>query len=625
MVSRPQRVGTIPDMRRLSLLLGLASLALRGQGILYNKEHYTKHEFRIPMRDGVKLYTAIYTPKDTAEPYPFMINRTPYSLRPYGVDQFRDSLGPSKEFASSKYIFVYQDVRGRWASEGEFAHVRPHNPAKSGAQIDESSDTYDTIDWLIKNIPNHNGKAGLWGISYPGFYAAMGAIDAHPALKASSPQAPVSEWFIGDDFHHNGTLFLAHAFRFLINNDKPHPEPVKKDEPAFDYGTPNGYDFYLRMGPLPNADEKFFKRKSAFWGDMMKHPDYDEFWQARNMRPHLERMKPAMLTVGGWYDAENLFGALRVYQSIEQRQPQGSSQLVMGPWYHGQWASDAGERLGNATFDAKTSDFYRKKIQFPFFEFHLKGKADPKLPEAYVFETGRNQWRQHDAWPPKQAQPKTLYFHPGGKLDWTAPAAEGFDEYVSDPNKPVPFVDYVAQSMTREYMTDDQRFASTRPDVLVYQTEPLDADVSIAGPFKASLQVSVTGTDADFVVKLVDVYPNDYPSPSYNPKDIKMGGYQALVRGEPFRGRFRNSYSKPEPFEPGRLSKIEYELPDIYHTFRREHRIMVQVQSSWFPLVDRNPQKYVDINTARDTDFQKATHRVYRGRTGSSLKVLVLP
>lgn len=623
-------------MLRLTVLL-LAAAALWGQavpppaplppaqGVPYVKENYTKYEFRIPMRDGLKLYTAVYTPKDTSETYPILINRTPYSLKPYGVDQVREKLGPSEHFARSKYIFVYQDVRGRWASEGEFLHVRPHRAAKTGTEFDEASDTYDTIEWLLKNVANHNGRVGIYGISYPGFYAAMGAIDAHPALKASSPQAPVSEWFIGDDFHHNGTLFLAHAFRFLINNDKPHPEPVKKSEPEFEYNTPNGYEFYLKMGPLPNADEKFFQRKSAFWADMMKHPNYDEWWQARNMRAHLKRMRPAMLTVGGWFDAENLFGALRVYQSIEEREPQGQSMLVMGPWFHGQWANDPGAALGNVSFDAKTSEFYREKIEFPFFEHHLKGKPDPKLPEAYVFETGVNQWRRHDAWPPKQAEPRTLYFQPKGKLAWTAPTGgDGFDEYVSDPNKPVPFVDYTAQHMTREYMTDDQRFAATRPDVLVYETEPLDEDVTIAGPFKASLQVSVTGTDADFVVKLVDVYPGDYPSPNPNPKEIKMGGYQALVRGEPFRGRFRSSFSKPEPFEPGKLTKVEFELPDVYHTFRREHRIMVQVQSSWFPLVDRNPQKYVDIYNARESDFQRATHRVHFGKAGSHLKVLVM-
>ena len=617
-------------MRRLliasRLLLPLLSTPVFAQGENYVREHYTKHEFRIPMRDGVKLYTAVYAPKDSSELWPILMMRTPYSVKPYGVDQVRKSLGPSEAFTKSKYIFVYQDVRGRWASEGQYMNVRPHRPVKGGAaEIDESSDTYDSFEWLVKNIPGHNGRAGLWGISYPGFYAAMGAIDAHPALKASSPQAPVSEWFIGDDFHHNGCFMLAHAFRFFINFDKPHPEPTKKSDPDFEFETPNGYEFYLKMGPLPNADEKYFKGKGAFWRDLMKHANYDEFWQARNMRAHLQKMRPAMLTVGGWYDAENLFGALRVYQSIEEKAPVGKSHLVMGPWYHGQWSNDPGEKLGNATFDAKTTEFYQQHIEFPFFEHHLKFKKDPNLPEAYVFETGTNQWRKHEAWPPKQAEVKTLYLHPGGKLDWTAPAAEGVEEYVSDPRKPVPFVDYIAQNMTREYMTDDQRFASTRPDVLVFQTEPLEADVTVAGPFTASLNVTVTGTDADFVVKLIDVYPPEYPNPTPNPKELRMGGYQRLVRGEPFRGRFRNGFSKPEPFEPGKASKVEFELPDVYHTFRREHRLMVQIQSSWFPLVDRNPQKYIDIYSARETDFQKATHRILLGgRAGSLLRVPVL-
>jgi putative CocE/NonD family hydrolase len=479
---------------------------------------------------------------------------------------------------------------------------------------------------LLKNIEGHNGNAGLWGISYPGFYAAMGAIDAHPALKASSPQAPVAEWFIGDDFHHNGAFFLVHAFNFFMNNDKPHPEPTKKTDPAFDHETPNAYEFFLRMGVLSNANEKYFKNKSTFWNDMMKHPDYDEFWQARNIRPHLKSMRPAMMTVGGWYDAEDLYGALRVYESIEKLSPNSPRNiLVMGPWFHGGWARGAGDKLGNVAFNAKTAEYYRKKIELPFFEHHLKGKEDPKLAEATVFETGTNVWRSHSEWPPKKAQVKELYFRSGGKLAWEAPAEEGFDEYPSDPAKPVPVVDYVAIRMTREYMTDDQRFAATRPDVLVYQTDALTEDMTFAGPFTASLNVSVTGSDADFIVKLIDVYPDNNPDPSWNPKEIRMGGYQALVRGEPFRGRFRNSFSKPEPFEPGKLAKVEFELPDVYHTFRREHRIMVQVQSSWFPLIDRNPQKFVDIYQARESDFQKATHRVYRsaGRA-SHLKVRIL-
>lgn len=604
-------------MRFAPVVLFLAAAGLHAQGVDYVKANYTKHEFEIPMRDGAKLYTAVYTPKDTSQRYPILLNRTPYSLAPYGVDHYRASVGPSEHFAKSGYIVAYQDVRGRWASEGEYLHVRPHNPNKRGPKdIDESSDTYDTIDWLIKNIPNNNGRAGIWGISYPGFYAAMGAIDSHPALKASSPQAPVAEWFIGDDFHHNGCFFLAHAFNFFMRNDWVRPEPTKKRPESFDMETPNGYDFYLRMGPLANANEKYLKNKSTFWNDMTKHPNRDEFWQARALPPHLKQLKPAMLTVGGWFDAEDVYGPLRVFESIAQNGNPPQNTLVMGPWYHGQWAGDPGTHLGNVRFNAKTAEFYREKIEFPFFEQHLKGKDDAKLPKAYMFATGINEWRRHDTWPPREAEDKTLYLHPGGKLDFTAPATTaGFDEYISDPAKPVPFYDYIAQGMTREYMTDDQRFAATRPDVLVYQSEPLKGDVTLAGPFTASLQVGVTGTDADFVVKLIDVYPDNFPNYSPNPKQIQMGGYQALVRGEPFRGRFRNGFNKPEAFTPNQVTKVEFELPDVYHTFRRDHRIMIQVQSSWFPLVDRNPQKFVDIYNAREADFQKATHRVYHSST----------
>jgi putative CocE/NonD family hydrolase len=605
---------------RLSPAIFLACAPLFGQGLDYIKANYTKHEFEIPMRDGVKLYTAVFTPKDASQRYPIMLNRTPYSLRPYGVDHYRDTLGPSPEFAKAGYIFAYQDVRGRWASEGEYVHVRPVKTTKNGPKdIDEPTDTYDTIDWLVKNIPNNNGRAGMWGISYPGFYSAMGAIDAHPALKASSPQAPVGEWFIGDDFHHNGCFFLAHAFNFFIRNDWVRPEPVKEHDTTYDYDTPSGYAFYLRMGTLSNANEKYLKNKSVFWNDMMRHADYDEFWQARSVPRHMKAIKPAMLTVGGWFDAEDVYGPLRIYEMMAKNSPPQDNILVMGPWYHGQWSSDAGEKLGNVAFNAKTADYYREKIQFPFFEHHLKGKDDPKLPKAFMFATGVNEWRRHDAWPPP-ADNKMLYLAPGGKLSWDAPKSSGsFDEYISDPAKPVPFIDYQATGMTREYMTDDQRFASTRPDVLVYQTEPLKGDVTLAGPFTASLQVSTTGTDSDFVVKLIDVFPDNYPDPRPNPKQIRMGGYQALVRGEPFRGRFRNGFSKPAAFKPGEVSKVEFELPDVYHTFRRDHRIMIQVQSSWFPLVDRNPQKYVDIYNARETDFQKATQRLYTGTDHTSM------
>ncbi len=612
-------------------LFFLAAMALSAQGLEHVKAEYTKHEFEIPMRDGVKLYTAVFTPKDTSRPWPILMTRTPYSLRPYGVDNYRDSLGPHDRFAKSGYIFVYQDVRGRWASEGKYEHVRPHKAVKNGTRdFDESTDTFDTIDWLVKNVPNNNGRAGMWGISYPGFYAAMGAIDSHPALKATSPQAPVSDWFVGDDFHHNGAFFLAHTFNFLVRADKPRPEPSKDDGPAFDHKTPDGYQFFLRMGPLSNANEKYMKNNFPFWNDLMKHPNYDEYWQARNIRAHLKKVEPAVMTVGGWYDAEDLFGALRVYDAIEKQSPRSNNILVMGPWYHGQWGAslNAGESLGNVHFGSKTADFYREKMEFPFFEYWLKGKGENDLPDAWMFETGRNQWRKHDQWPPKAARDRTLYFREGGKLAWDEQPSDGtaFDEYVSDPAKPVPSVDYTAIGMTREYMTDDQRFATSRPDVLAYQTEPLKEDVTLAGPFTASLHVSVTGTDADFVVKLVDVFPDNYPDNKPNPREIKMGGFQSLVRGEPFRARFRRSFSAPAPFAPGQMEKVEFELPDVYHTFRRDHRIMVHVQSSWFPVVDRNPQKYVDIYNARESDFQRATHRVHRSRSAASgIKVRVLP
>jgi hypothetical protein len=591
------------------------------QGLEYIKANYTKHEFEIPARDGVKLFTAVYTPKDTSKTYPILITRTPYSVSPYGVDRYRTALGPTELFAKAGYIFVYQDVRGRWMSEGTFEHLRPHNAHKSGPKdIDESSDTCDTIDWLLENIPGHNRRVGITGISYPGFYTVHGVLCGHPALKAASPQAPVTDMFLGDDFHHNGALFLPHAFNFLVRVDQPEPhEPINKYTNPFDHGSTNGYEFFLRMGPLANANEKYLKNHSRFWNEMMKHPNYDEYWQVRATPQHVRGIKPAMLTVGGWFDAEDLYGPLKVYEAAEKNSPGARNMIVMGPWYHGQWSRDPGESLGFVKFNAKTSEFYREKIEFPFFEHLLKDKEDPKLPEAYMFETGTNQWRRHEEWPPKNARPVSLYFRDKGRLSFDGPLEErAADEYTSDPAKPVPVVDYVAIGMTREYMVDDQRFASTRTDVLTYETEPLKGDFTVAGPLTVTLWVTTSGTDTDFVVKLIDVYPNDYPDPDPNPRQIRMGGFQQLVRGEPFRGRFRNSFSRPEPFRPGELAKVEFEMPDAYHAFRRDHKIMVQIQSSWFPLVDRNPQKFVDIYNARETDFQKATHQVHRTKTHAS-------
>jgi putative CocE/NonD family hydrolase len=583
----------------------------------YVKAHYTKYEYLVPMRDGVRLFTAVYLPKDQTKKYPFLILRTPYSVRPYGADRYPDRLGPSALFTREGFIFVYQDVRGRMASEGEFVHVRPHKPSKSGPRdIDESTDTYDTIEWLLKHIPNHNGRAGLWGISYPGFYAAAGMIDSHPALKAVSPQAPIADWFIGDDWHHNGAFYLAHTFTFFYRFGTPVEEPTRRAPEPFDYKTPDGYEFYLQMGPLANANEKYFKNKIPFWNELMEHGTYDEFWQARNLLPHLNRIRAAVMTVGGWFDAEDLYGPLKIYESVEKRNPGIVNLLVMGPWRHGGWSGDAdADRLGPVSFNSKTGPYYREKIELAFFVRFLKDESAAfDAAEAIVFETGAHQWRRYEAWPPREAEPATLYLQPGGGLSGKPPVAarDAFDEYVSDPAKPVPYIPYIAQGMTVEHMIDDQRFAARRTDVLVYQTGELATDVTLAGPIKPTLFVSTTGTDSDFVVKLIDVYPGDFPDPDPNPAGVRMGGYQQLVRGEVFRGKFRNSFEKPEPFTPGQVSRIEFVMPDVHHTFRRGHRIMVQIQSSWFPLVDRNPQKFVDIYKAKEEDFQKATQRVYR-------------
>jgi putative CocE/NonD family hydrolase len=621
----------------LAVALTLPPRGADAQGLEYVKAHYTKYEYRIPMRDGVRLFTAVYVPKDTAQSYPILMTRTPYSVQPYGVASFKSDLGPSAAFGKEGYIFVYQDVRGRWMSEGSFVDMTPHRDEKRGPRdIDESSDTFDTIDWLIKNVPGHNGRVGQWGISYPGFYTSCGMIDAHPALKASSPQAPISDWFAGDDWHHNGALFLTHAFNFMATQGRPRPEPTREFRSTFKHGTPDGYRFFLDLGPLAQVDRVHFKGEVAFWNELMRHGTYDDFWKARNLRPHLRNIRPAVMTVGGWFDAENLFGALETYKAVEASSPRAVNILVMGPWSHGGWSRGDGESLGPIHFDSKTGVYYREQIELPFFELHLKGKETRRIPEAHVFETGTNQWRQYDAWPPPGAEARALYFQAGGKLAFEpepgpAPAAasgsesEAFDEYTSDPAHPVPYLDRVSITMAPEYMLGDQRFAAQRPDVVVYQTPVLERDVTLAGPVAAELLVSTSGTDSDWVVKLVDVYPDDHPDPEPNPAGVRMGGFQQLVRGDVMRGRFRNGLASPEPARSGEPTPVRLVLQDINHCFRTGHRIMVQVQSTWFPLVDRNPQSFVDIGTAAASDFRKATQRVYRGARASRLEVLVLP
>ena len=593
------------------------------------REHYTKYEYDVRMRDGVRLHTDAFVPKDRSRTYPVLLTRTPYGLAPYGVDNYPDAkddramrrFAPSAALVRDGYVFVHQDVRGRMMSEGAFVDVRPPAQASQGkGGIDEATDAWDTIDFVVKNVPANSGKVGVWGISYPGFYAAQAAVDAHPALKAVSPQAPVTEWFIGDDFHHNGALFLADAFHFFSGFGKPRPQPVKKPGPGFDFETIDGYDLLLDVGPLANLNTRYLKGEIPFWNDIAAHGTRDDFWKARDPRPRYKAARPAVMTVGGWFDAEDLWGALATYRAWETQSPGADVSIVMGPWRHGGWVRTEGDRLGDVSFDAKTSAFYREKIEFPFFQHHLKGRPAPPKTEAWMFETGTNVWQQYRAWPPPGSRAATLSFQAHGRLGVAAPAgaagaaasAEEFEQWVSDPAKPVPFRSKPSGETGADYMTDDQRFAARRTDVVVYATSGLASDVTLAGPIQASLWVSTTGTDADFIVKVVDVYPADTLDPDPNPTGVHMAGYQQFVRGEVMRGKFRNSFERPEPFKPNEPALVRFTLPDVNHTFRAGHKIMVQVQSSWFPLVDRNPQTFTDIYRAGEADFHAATHRLYR-------------
>jgi uncharacterized protein len=602
------------------------------------KERYTKYEYRIAMRDGVHLFTSVYVPKDSSKTYPFLIDRTPYSVGPYGVDHYRKTLGPALDFDKAGYIFIFQDVRGRYMSEGTFVEMRPHiDNKKSKQDVDESSDLYDTIDWLLKNVPNNNGNAGIWGISYPGFFTSASMIDSHPALKAASPQAPMTDLFMGDDAYHGGAFMLAANFDFYASfKPQENPQLPAKTFVPFDYGTQNGYDFYLNAGTIGNLSN-YLEGKSALWDDQLRHDTYDDYWKVRNLAPHMKNIHCAVLTVGGWFDAEDLQGPFSTFHAVDKNNAGIFNALVVGPWVHGGWGRLDGNHLGRVEFGANTGEYYRSNILFPFFEQYLKGNGNAKLPKAYVFETGTNVWRKYSAWPPKAVELKTLYFQANGGLSFDSPASESatsgsaaFDEYVSDPAKPVPFVNYVAEDVPQEYMLSDQRFASSRTDVLVYQTPVLQEDVTLAGPISPRLFVSTSGTDSDFDVKLIDVYPPDYPDSKLDaeggekrrtdvaPPMFVMGGYQQLVRGEPFRGKFRHSFEKPEPFIPGKVEEINATFPDVNHTFRRGHRIMVQIQSSWFPLTDRNPQSFVNIPDAKASDFVKATERVYHTKTQAS-------
>jgi putative CocE/NonD family hydrolase len=610
------------------------------------KTHYAKYEYRIPMRDGIKLFVSLYVPqggsfgvKGDNGPYPFLMTRTPYSCGPYGEDNLPTQLGVSRELLESGYIFVCGDVRGRYESEGAFREMSPAlTPAQKAnpRATDESTDMYDTVEFLLKTVENNNGKVGITGVSYPGFYTSASIIDSHPAIKAASPQAPMTDLFFNDDGYHGGAFMLGANHGFYVSFLPQINPTLPKASLPFEFDLKDTYGFYLKAGSTSNLDTNF-KGTNFLFHDQLIHTTYDDYWKVRDISRHMTGVHTAVMVVGGWFDAEDLSGPFKTFHAIDEFNPGAVNTLVVGPWTHGGWSVWDGDKLGDANFNTKTGVFFRAQIQFPFFEKYLKGRDYAALPKAYVFETGTNIWKKYDAWPPKAAVTKTLYFRAGGGLSFDAPKdATGVDEYVSDPAHPVPFVNYVTNTVPQRYMTDDQRFATRRPDVLVYETEPLTADVTVVGPVRPKLKVASTGTDSDFVVKLIDVYPEDYPDPPsaeaalgkriLGNVPIIMGGYEQLVRGEPMRAKFRDSWEKPTALIPGKIVSVNAEMPDVNHTFRTGHRIMVQVQSSWFPLVDRNPQTFVEIPFAKPADFVKATESVYRNAgNASGIEVLVQP
>jgi uncharacterized protein len=604
--------------------------------------NYTKTEVMIPMRDGVKLFTSIYEPKNTSEAHPVLLTRTPYSCAPYG-EKYRPDFWTSyyKMYLTEGYIFVKQDVRGRYMSEGEFEDVRPHKANKKANETDESSDTYDTIEWLTKNLKNNNGKVGTFGISYPGFYTTMTAVSNHPALKAVSPQAPVTDWFIGDDFHHNGAFMLIDGFSFYRNFGVPRPKPVQVYNKGYEITETDRYKYFLESGALPTFTGKYLGDSIKFWNDLMNHPNYDAWWKARDARRAMKNVQPDVMVVGGLFDAEDCWGAWNLYKAIEKQNPgKASNRIVMGPWFHGGWGGRSdGANLGKVKFGSKTSEWYQKNIEFPFFQKRLKGKTTTDAEaEATVFITGKNEWKNFETWPPTGVKTKTIYMQQGSKLAFKRPRPLGYREkptegmmyssYTSDPANPVPHegTDTI-KSRTREYMANDQRFASKRPDVLTFTSATLTNDLTLTGSVIADLFMSSNTTDFDIVVKLIDVFPGNISETKGNSPDTvyygndTMNNYQMLVRGEVLRGKFRNSFENPEPFVPNKITKVNFTLPDVAHTFLKGHKIMIQVQSSWFPLVDRNPQKFTDIYKAKESDFQKANIRLYHTE-GTASKVI---
>ncbi len=597
------------------------------QDSAYVRENYTKTEVMVAMRDGIKLFTQIYAPKDLSKKFPIIMQRTPYTCQPYGVEKFKRRISPNPFMLRENYIVVYQDVRGRWASEGKFVEMTPHvDLKKSKTDTDEASDTYDTIDWLIKNVKNNNEKVGQWGISYPGFFTSAGSVSEHPAMKASSPQAPMADLWRDDAFH-NGAFMIDANFGFY-NYFQEQTKPTTTRPPVyFETNNPDSYDFYLNeVRTTKNSEDGFYKGRNAYYYENFDHPNYDEHWKIRNILPHLKNIKHAVMVVGGWYDEQDLYGTFNTYKAIEKQNPNIKNIFVVGPWDHGGWAGSSGQKLGDIDFGSKVSPYYQENIEAKFFRHYLIDDSKPlDLPEATLFETGTNKWRSFDTYPAKGTKEKSLYFQANGKLTFDAPKNENTStEYLSDPNRPVPYYDKITDGISSDYMVGDQRFAYSRPDVMSFQTDILEKEMTLSGEIKAFLKVSTTGTDADWVVKVIDVYPQDTENP--DPKsEVVFGNYQQLVRSEIIRGKYRNDVSKPEPFVPNQVTDVSVELQDVLHTFKKGHRIMVQIQSSCFPWADRNPQKFMDIFKAESADYQKATQKIYHSKgTESYLKVGVL-
>lgn len=567
---------------------------------------YDRQEVMIPMRDGVKLNTVIFTPKVATEKYPFLLRRTPYGVSGASAPNMGTYV---KDMADDGYIFVYQDIRGRYKSEGTFQMQRFSRDKKDPKAIDESTDTYDTFEWLLKNIPNNNGKAGMYGISYDGWTTMQGAIDPHPALIAVSEQATPSDMYLGDDFHHNGAFRLSYGFEYAFM------EEAAKTDSLFPFGKFDLYDWYLQLGPLSNVNKQYFHNHIPTWNDFAAHPNNDAFWQKQSLAYRLDSPRVYTMHVAGWWDQEDFYGPQKAYATLEPKDRNHKNFIVLGPWNHGGWSGGAGDRLGNISFDSATGPTFRKNIQARWFAYYLKGKGDGNFAEAITFQTGSNTWKTYNSWPPAEAVHQNLYFQPDGKLSFDKPTATttAFDSYVSDPAKPVPYrtrpieQTYGPGSRWRTWLTEDQRFVHNRPDVLSWETAVLTEDVTITGNLLAQLYAATTGSDADWIVKLIDVYPAEYP------KDIKMGGYQFMIANDVFRGRFRNSFEHPSAITPNKVESYKIDLHSINHVFKKGHKIMVQVQSTWFPIIDRNPQTYMpNIFEAKESDFKAATQKIYR-------------